>query len=61
MNMATSMIDLSILYGAMNAIFAVCINRNIQLVKMVIAVLFACWVQLKERRYRSITGLVDSI
>ena len=68
--MATSIIDLSILYGApvhlfirpvyqMNAVFAVCLNM--QLSKMVIAVLFACWVQLKEKRDRSITGLVDSI
>ena len=42
----------------MNAVFAVCINRNMQMAKMVIAVLFACWVQLKEKRYRAITGLV---
>ena len=71
MNLATSMIYLSILYDApvhlfirpvyqMNAVFA-SINRNMQLAKMVIAVLFACWVQLKEKGYRSITGLVDSI
>ena len=54
MNMATSMIDLSILYGApvhllIRPFFAASINRYMQLAKMVIAVLFACWVQLKEK------------
>ena len=64
MNMATSMIDLSILYGAPVHLFiipvylmnAASINRHMQLAKMVIAVLFAYWVQLKEKRYISITA-----